>query len=113
MYTDAGEELFEGITSEDLNDFLALDELLDHVMDVMSVANELMLDRLSQICQRLIGRYGTYMSGRSECCTNEVIVNARNVCSLLNAIAPSSVAEFKDAALEYVCLSLEAVMQNG
>ncbi|PSN73675.1 hypothetical protein BS50DRAFT_192924 [Corynespora cassiicola Philippines] len=97
LYTDAGEELFDDFVSEDLNDFLALEELLDHVMDVMSVANELMLDRLSQICQRLIGRY----------------VNARNVCSLLNAIAPSSVAEFKDAALEYVCLSLEAVMQNG
>ncbi|KAF1946053.1 hypothetical protein EJ02DRAFT_337072 [Clathrospora elynae] len=97
LYTDAGEEIFEDVTSEDLNDLLALDELLDHVMDVMSVANELMLDRLSQICQRLIGRY----------------VNARNVCSLLTAVAPSSVAEFKDAALEYVCLSLEAVMQNG
>ncbi|KAF2689968.1 hypothetical protein K458DRAFT_399374 [Lentithecium fluviatile CBS 122367] len=97
LYTDAGEELFNEVTSEDLNDFLALDELLDHVMDVMSIANELMLDRLSQICQSLIGRY----------------VNARNVCSLLQAIAPSSVAEFKDAALEYVCLSLEAVMQNG
>ncbi|CAI6315721.1 unnamed protein product [Periconia digitata] len=97
LYTDAGEELFDDVISEDLNDLLALDELLDHVMDVMSVANELMLERLSQICQKLIGRY----------------VNARNVCSLLNAIAPSSVAEFKDAALEYVCLSLEAVMQNG
>ncbi|KAH5524117.1 hypothetical protein HBI29_040140 [Parastagonospora nodorum] len=97
LYTDAGEEIFEDVTSEDLNDLLALDELLDHVMDVMSVANELMLDRLTQVCQRLIGRY----------------VNARNVSSLLTAVAPSSVAEFKDAALEYVCLSLEAVMQNG
>lgn len=58
LYTDAGEEIFEDVTSEDLNDLLALDELLDHVMDVMSIANELMLDRLSQICQRLIGRYG-------------------------------------------------------
>jgi alpha-tubulin suppressor-like RCC1 family protein len=58
IYTDAGEELFDEVTSEDLNDFLALDELLDHVMDVMSIANELMIDRLSQICQRLIGRYG-------------------------------------------------------
>jgi alpha-tubulin suppressor-like RCC1 family protein len=97
MYTDAGEEIFDDVTSEDLNDFLALEELFDHVMEVMSIANELMIDRLSQICQRLIGRY----------------VNARNVCSLLNAIAPSSVSEFKDAALEYVCLCLEAVLQNG
>lgn len=45
--------------------------------------------------------------------TNKFQVNARNVCSLLAAVAPSSVAEFKDAALEYVCLSMEAVMQNG
>jgi hypothetical protein len=59
LYTDAGEEIFEDVISEDLNDLLALDELLDHVMDVMSVANELMLDRLTQVCQRLIGRYGT------------------------------------------------------
>jgi alpha-tubulin suppressor-like RCC1 family protein len=58
MYTDAGEELFHNVTSEDLNDLLALDEYLDHVMEVMSIANELMMDRLSQICQRLVGRYG-------------------------------------------------------
>ncbi|KAF2654903.1 hypothetical protein K491DRAFT_659142 [Lophiostoma macrostomum CBS 122681] len=97
LYADGGEEIFDNFSSEDLNDYLALDEFLDHIMDVMSIANELMLDRLSQICQKIIGRY----------------VNARNVCSLLNAVAPSSVAEFKDAALEYVCLSLEAVMQNS
>lgn len=58
LYSDAGEELFDDVTSEDLNDLLALDESLDHIMDVMSVANELMLERLSQICQKLIGKYG-------------------------------------------------------
>ena len=113
LYTDAGEEIFDDVTSEDLNDLLALDELLDHVMDVMSVANELMLDRLSQICQRFIGRYGTYTYVPCRDEADNATVNARNVCSLLTAVAPSSVAEFKDAALEYVCLSLEAVMQNG
>ena len=65
-------------------------------MDVLSAANELMLDRLSQICQEVIGRF----------------VNARNVCGLLNAISPSSVHEFKDAALEYLCLSLESMLQG-
>jgi hypothetical protein len=58
VYADAGEEIFDDFSSEDLNDFLALDEFLDHVMDIMSIANELMLDRLSQICQKIIGRYG-------------------------------------------------------
>jgi alpha-tubulin suppressor-like RCC1 family protein len=66
LYTDAGEEIFEDVTSEDLNDLLALDELLDHVMDVMSVANELMLDRLTQVCQRLIGRYGKLFYGKKK-----------------------------------------------
>lgn len=52
IYADTGEELFDDIVSADV------DEFLDLVMEVMSVANELMLDRLSQICQRIIGRFG-------------------------------------------------------
>ncbi|KAM0723747.1 hypothetical protein Q7P37_000737 [Cladosporium fusiforme] len=90
IYADSGSELFDGIASKDL------DEFLDVVLDALSVANELMLDRLSQTCQSVIGRY----------------VNARNVCWLLNAISPSSVHEFKHASLEYLCLNLEAMMQG-
>ncbi|KAG9517568.1 hypothetical protein KCU93_g8705, partial [Aureobasidium melanogenum] len=91
IYADTGEELFDDIVSSDL------DEFLDVVMEVMAVANELMLDRLSQVCQRVVGQH----------------VTTRNVCGLLNAIAPSSVTEFKDASLEYLCLSLEAMLQGG
>ena len=90
IYCDTGEELFEDIVSADTDDFL------DSVLDVLSAANELMLDRLQQIAQAVIGRF----------------VNVRNVCDLLNAIAPSSVREFKDAALEYLCLNLEAMLQG-
>jgi alpha-tubulin suppressor-like RCC1 family protein len=90
IYTDTGAELFDDIVSVSLDDFL------DAVMDVLSVANELMLDRLSQICQEVLGRF----------------VSVRNVCGLLNAISPSSVHEFKDAALEYLCLSMEAMLQG-
>ncbi|KAI7525203.1 hypothetical protein KC316_g18497, partial [Hortaea werneckii] len=90
MYADTGAELFDDIVSVGVDDFI------DSVMDVMSAANELMLDRLSQICQAVIGRF----------------VNVRNVCELLNAISPSSVHEFKDAALEYLCLNLEAMLQG-
>lgn len=90
IYADCGEELFDDLVSVSLDDFL------DAVMDVLSAANELLLDRLSQICQAVMGRY----------------VNVRNVCGLLNAISPSSVHEFKDAGLEYLCLSLEAMLQG-
>jgi hypothetical protein len=52
VYTDAGTELFDDIVVQDV------DEFCDLVMDVMSVANELMLDRLSQACQQILGRFG-------------------------------------------------------
>ena len=39
-------------------------------------------------------------------------VNTRNVCQLLNAVAPCSVTQFKDAALEYICLNLEGMLEN-
>ncbi|PSK41841.1 hypothetical protein B9Z65_9227 [Elsinoe australis] len=91
IYADTSEELFDNIVSADLEEFF------DTIMEVLSVANELMLDRLAQICQKVMGRY----------------VNVRNVASLLNAVAPSSVSEFKDASLEYMCLSLESMLHGG
>lgn len=39
-------------------------------------------------------------------------VNTRNVCQLLNAVAPCFVTEFKGAALEYICLNLEGLLEN-
>ncbi|CZR51978.1 related to myosin-like protein [Phialocephala subalpina] len=90
LYADAGTELFDNVVSDDIDEFSEL------VMDVMAVANELMLDRLSQICQQVIGRF----------------VTTRNVCHLLNAIAPCSVTGFKDTALEYLCLQLESMLEN-
>lgn len=61
IYADTGEELFDDIISADV------DEFLDVVMEVMSVANELMLDRLSQICQKVVGRYGKAHSQSIAC----------------------------------------------
>lgn len=52
IYADIGEDLFDDVIAENIDDFSEL------VMDVLSIANELMLDRLSQICQKTIGRFG-------------------------------------------------------
>ncbi|KAL9601488.1 MAG: hypothetical protein Q9179_002857 [Wetmoreana sp. 5 TL-2023] len=90
IYADTGEELFDQIRCPDLESFL------DLILEVMSVANELMLDRLSQCCQKVLGRY----------------VDTRNVCQLLNVVASCSVTEFKRAALEYICLNLEGMLEN-
>lgn len=90
IYADTDEDMFDDVVTADFDAFL------DLVMEVMSVANELMLDRLAQCCQKVLGRY----------------VNTRNVCQLLNAVAPCSITQFKDAALEYICLNLEGMLEN-
>lgn len=52
IYSDVGTELFDDIVSADIDEFSEL------LMDVLAVSDELMLDRLSQICQHVIGRFG-------------------------------------------------------
>ena len=106
LYADTGEELFDNIVTADLDAFL------DIVMDVMSVANELMIDRLMEICQKVLGRFGKPPSRFYKTCLLNNSVNTRNVCQLLNAVAPCSVTRFKDAALEYICLNLEGMLEN-
>ncbi|KAH8882129.1 hypothetical protein GQ53DRAFT_666285 [Thozetella sp. PMI_491] len=90
LYGDLGAELFDPTISASLDDFL------DDVMAVMAIADELMLDRLSQICQHIMGRF----------------VHNRNIAHLLNEISPFAVTEFKDAGLEYICLQMESMLEN-
>ncbi|KAI1338432.1 BTB/POZ domain-containing protein [Xylariaceae sp. FL0016] len=90
LYSDTADDLFDDVIADSIDDFSEL------VMDVMSIANELMMDRLSQICQKIIGRF----------------VSTRNVSNLLNAISQCSVTEFKDKGLEYVCLEMEGMLEN-
>jgi len=52
LYADTDERMFDDIVTDDFDGYL------DLIMDVMSVANELMLDRLAQCCQKVLGRYG-------------------------------------------------------
>jgi hypothetical protein len=90
IYGDVGSRIFDNVTATDMDEFSEL------VLDVMGAANELMLDRLSQICQSLIGKF----------------VTTRNISLLLNEISPCSVTDFKDTGLEYICLQLESMLEN-
>ncbi|KAF9875954.1 BTB/POZ domain-containing protein [Colletotrichum karsti] len=90
LYSDVGSELFNNTSAANIDEFSEL------VMAVMSTANELMLDRLSQICQYTIARF----------------VTTRNIALLLNEISPCTVTEFKDAGLEYICLQMESMLEN-
>jgi alpha-tubulin suppressor-like RCC1 family protein len=52
LYADTGPELFDDVVADDIDAFL------DVVIDVLGVANELMLYRLCEVCQKVIGEYG-------------------------------------------------------
>ena len=90
IYADVGEELFDDVVAHSIDEFSEL------VLDVMTIANELMLDRLSHICQKILGQF----------------VTPRNISTLLNFISPCAVTEFKDKALEYICLQMESMLEN-
>lgn len=90
IYSDVGIDMFDDVVVSDIDEFSNL------VMDVMAVADELMLNRLSEICQQVLGRF----------------VNTRNICYLLNEIAQFSVAEFREIGLEYICLQLETMLDH-
>jgi hypothetical protein len=57
MYADTEEKLFHEVRTKTLDDFI------DLLLDVTYVANELMIDRLSQICQNMLGRFGEFEHG--------------------------------------------------
>lgn len=52
IYTDAGAEIFNLVRKE------TSEEFLEFVIEVMAVANELLLDRLKDICQSILARFG-------------------------------------------------------
>ncbi|KAI5807959.1 hypothetical protein DFH27DRAFT_598807 [Peziza echinospora] len=90
IYTDR-EDLFD-----DMRGMETLEEFLYFVLDVLAVANELMLDRLSTICQKLLGNY----------------VNTRNASQLLQAVDAYSQTGFRDMCLKYMSFNMEAMLEN-
>ncbi|KAF8537762.1 regulator of chromosome condensation 1/beta-lactamase-inhibitor protein II [Trichophaea hybrida] len=94
LYYDWDAEGFDGVRVgvKDGN----VDQYLDFALDVLSTANELMLDRLSQVCQKVVGRY----------------VNIRNAAGLLTAVAPCSEKDFKGKCLQYICSNLEVMLEH-
>ncbi|KAF8471308.1 hypothetical protein BDZ91DRAFT_521229 [Kalaharituber pfeilii] len=90
MYTDSV-DIFDQVKGME-----SLDQFLDYIVDVLAVANELMLDKLSMVCQKLLGSY----------------VNTRNASQLLMAIAPCSQKGFKEVCLQYMCFNMESMLEN-
>jgi inhibitor of Bruton tyrosine kinase len=54
LYGDTKDELFDDVRYNSLDDFI------DLILDVMFAANELMVDRLAEVCQKMLGQFGEY-----------------------------------------------------
>ncbi|CUS12994.1 unnamed protein product [Tuber aestivum] len=94
LYSDWGVEGFDGIKVG--KESGKVEEFIDFVLEVMGVANELMLGRLCQVCQKILGRY----------------VSTRNAAQMLMAIAGCSENGFKDMCMRYICLNMETMLEN-
>ncbi|EFX04249.1 btb/poz-like protein [Grosmannia clavigera kw1407] len=90
LYADVGTALFDELRAPSLEAFL------DVVLAVLAMADELTVDRLAQVCQRVIGR----------------LVDTRSVAQMLNLVGGYAVRQLTDAALEYVCLQMETMLEN-
>ncbi|RPB00607.1 hypothetical protein L873DRAFT_1680174 [Choiromyces venosus 120613-1] len=94
LYVDWGVEGFDGVKVG--KESGKIEEFMDFVLEVMSVANELMLGRLCQVCQKILGRY----------------INTRNAAHMLMALAGCSENGFKDVCMQYICLNMETMLEN-
>lgn len=121
LYTDWGLAGFDGVRVG--VEGAKVDEYLDFVMDIMGVANELILERLSQLCQKVLGGYGQFQhlislitgEEREECIMLSYfceLVNTRNAPQLLMAVAACSETGFKDMCMQYICSNMETMLEN-
>ena len=94
-----------------------VEEFIDLVWEVISVANQLMLGRICQVYQKIIGCYGKWFLGHPmypwlDSNFGVAIVNTRKAVYILMALAGCSENGFKDMCMQYVCLNMETMAEN-
>jgi hypothetical protein len=101
IYSDAGLELFDHIRKA------TVDEFLEFVIEVMAVANELLLDRLKDICQSILSRFGILLKE-----FRLILVTLRNVATILEEADTYAAEQLKDSCLDYCAINAEALLEN-
>ncbi|KAK9478256.1 hypothetical protein V1514DRAFT_342934 [Lipomyces japonicus] len=91
MYGKPVDKLFDQIWTEDLAGFL------EFVLDVLSISNELMTDKLTQVCQSILRSF----------------VNVRNAAGLLTEADAYHADGLKKSLLEYLTMNLECALEDG
>ncbi|KAJ8099254.1 hypothetical protein POJ06DRAFT_131589 [Lipomyces tetrasporus] len=91
MYGKDPHTLFDGIRAESLTEFL------EFVLEVLAAANEMLIDKLTQVCQAVLLNY----------------VNVRNAADLLAEADLYSAEGLKTSVLKYISMNLECMLENG
>ena len=101
IYTDAGDEIFDQVKKE------TSEEFLEFVIEVMAVANELLLERLKDICQSILARFGIAFVW-----VVLISVTLRNVATILEEADTYAADQLKSACLDYCAINAEALLEN-
>jgi inhibitor of Bruton tyrosine kinase len=101
LYVDTEEAVFDSVRKG------SVDEFLEFVIEVLAVANELLLDRLKDVCQSILARFGGsfVVSGLIE-------VTLRNVATILEEADTYAAEQLKSSCLDYCALNAEALLEN-
>ncbi|KAK4052965.1 hypothetical protein OIO90_004089 [Microbotryomycetes sp. JL221] len=90
IYRDAGMSLFQAVERQ------SADEYIDFVTQVLAACNELLLDKLKQVCSAVLRSF----------------ISLNNVCSILVDAAFYEATDLARACMYYLASSMETVLEN-
>ncbi|KAF8983690.1 hypothetical protein BGZ46_009738 [Entomortierella lignicola] len=90
IYTDCGPELFDSTEKDDMDDLIQL------VINVLEIADELLMDRLKEICEKVLGEQ----------------VRAKTVVTFLEIALMYAADSLKITCIDYLCHNVEMMLDQ-
>ncbi|KAG0300673.1 hypothetical protein BGZ98_008987 [Dissophora globulifera] len=90
IYTDCGSEMFNDIEKDDM------DDLIQVVVNVLQLADELLVDRLKEICENVLGEQ----------------VRAKTVVTFLEIALVYAADSLKATCIDYLCHNIEMALDQ-
>ncbi|KAG0320049.1 hypothetical protein BGZ99_004700 [Dissophora globulifera] len=90
IYTDCGSEMFNDIEKDDM------DDLIQVVVNVLQLADELLVDRLKEICENVLGEQ----------------VRAKTVVTFLEIALMYAADSLKATCIDYLCHNIEMALDQ-
>ncbi|KAI1315854.1 hypothetical protein EDD11_000289 [Mortierella claussenii] len=90
IYTDSGPELFDDTEKDDMNDLIQL------VINVLQIADELLMDRLKEVCEKVLSEQ----------------VRAKTVVTFLEISLMYAAESLKVTCIDYLCHNIEMALDQ-